>query len=143
MVEAEERSTKRKRCETKTAVPLSNDSTSPPHSKRITGRRQLEESFHLSREEAAARLGCGITHFKQQCRAFGVNKWPRRQVIALMQAQARLEEHQKSLRPVRCARTDEALQKVVIWQRQVREPNTHWQLNVNLHKFTRAAIAAS
>ena len=148
MVEAEERSTKRKRdertpCETKTAFPPSNDNTSPPHSKRVTGRRQLEESFHLSREEAAARLGCGITHFKQQCRAFGVKKWPRRQVRALMQAQARLEEHQKFLRPVRCARTDEALQKVAIWQRQVREPNTHWELNVNLHKFTRAAIAAS
>ena len=128
VVEAEKRSTKRKRnvqkrCETETAVPLSNDSTSPPHSKRITGRHQLEDSFHLSREEAAARLGCGITHFKQQCRAFGVKKWPRRQVIALMQAQARLEEHQKSLRPVCCARTEEALKQVSVWQRQVRQPN--------------------
>ena len=142
---AEEQSTKRKRCESKTAALPSNTNSAPPCGrKRITGRHQLEEYLHLSRDEAAARVGCGITYFKQQCRAVGVFKWPRRQVCALMDAQVRLEQHQKSQCSGHCAHIHAALQQVSVWLIRVREQcDPHWQLDVNLSRFTQAAIAAS
>ena len=82
-LEATRRPAKRMRCAATTVdgagagAPQSSDSAPRPlSSKRITAVCQLEQLFHLSREEAAARVGCSITYFKTQCRAFGVCKWP-------------------------------------------------------------------
>ena len=170
LMEVEERSTKRKRCVSKFPIasefsaPASNGKASvPPRCKRIkstplTARHQLEELFHLSREDAAARVGCGLTHFKQRCRALGVLKWPRRQVRALLDAQGRLERHQQTrlLGSGRCNRdcvhTDKALCQVSLWLTQTKaqsdslrhgipgHPQRLHKLPVSLHRFTRAAI---
>ena len=112
----------------------------------ITGRHQLEELFHLRREEAAAQVGCGLTLFKQQCRALGVLKWPCRQVRALLDARGRLERHRQS-RSGRCVHTEKALCQVMAWLTQTHKLSPgHPQLAklpVSLHKFTRTVIDAS
>ena len=83
--EATQRPAKRMRCADRAvdgavagagAAQSSDSAPQPLGSKRITAVSQLEQLFHLSREEAAARVGCSITYFKTQCRAFGVCKWP-------------------------------------------------------------------
>lgn len=41
---------------------------------------EIQSLFHLPLREAAAKLGCSQTYFKQMCRLLGVPRWPRRAV---------------------------------------------------------------
>lgn len=46
-------------------------------------REELAECFNMASEEAAKKLGVGLTVLKRICRKFGVPRWPYRKLKSL------------------------------------------------------------
>lgn len=72
-----------------------NRGTGPKLFSRSITKEALQEHFHLPMEEAAHLWGVSTTIVKRVCRAFGIERWPYRQIQS---ARKRIETLQEKLR---------------------------------------------